>query len=219
MSCQKGLHVRIFVGVVLLIELAGMYFSGYRGLWYAIGVFLMAFAFIQKRAWLLLGATLASLPFLPVNFFQRFQSLFELQYADSSQFSRLARAMYALDQMRDSPISGVGWGGSGYVHSDLIQIGANLGVPALLFFVLWLLNIAWKMLKQSRSKSWGGGYAGALFATVCGLIVVFAGEGLIVFVQLMVPVWFLFSMAYKLIELDAQEDTSQSPSVFQIREG
>ncbi len=219
MSWQRALHVQIFLGVVLLIELAGMYLSGYRGLWYAMGVLLLAFAFVQKRAWFLLGATLVSLPFLPVNFFQRFQSLFELQYADSSQFSRMARATYALDQLRESPISGIGWGGSGYVHSDLIQIGANLGVLALACFVLWLLSIIWKMLKLSRYKSWGSGYAGALFATLCGLMVVFAGEGLIVFVQLMIPVWFLFAMAYKLIDLSAQEDAPQILPAFQIREG
>ncbi len=199
-SWRNGVRALVVAGIVLLAELVAMYLSGYRGLWYAIGVFFLAFAFVRRQGWLLLGAAIVSIPFLPIDFWLRFSSLVNQQYADSSQFDRFARAANALDLMRQSPLIGVGWGGSGYVHSDLAQIGANLGVIALAVFVLWILSLTWKMLRMSRHADWESGYAGVLFASMCGLLVLFAGEGQIVFVQLMIPIWFLFAMAYKLFE-------------------
>ena len=173
-------------------------------------VFLVAYAFVQNRSWVLLALVALAIPFLPSAFVQRFESLYNLQYADSSQFSRIDRATAALDLLKENPLMGVGWGGSGYVHSDLIQIGANLGVLGLGLFLLWVAHLIWRMFNLTRLRGWIGEYASALFATFCGLAVVFAGEGLIVFAQLMVPIWFLFAMGHKLDELGRASATPTS---------
>jgi hypothetical protein len=204
-SLEAGGVKRIVGGLILLLELAGMYLSGFRGLFYAIGVFVIVYAVVERRAWVLLGALIAGLPFLPGEFFQRASSLVDLQYSDSSQFKRIDRATQAFDLMSRSPLSGVGWSGSGYVHSDFIQIGANLGAPALILFVLWILSMIWRLFGLGREQGWVGEYARALFATFCGLILVFSGEGLTMFVQLMLPVWFIFSLVYKLRDFASQE--------------
>lgn len=203
---RKVFKTTIFLAL-LFVQLAGIYLSGYRGLWYAMGVFLLAFALIQRRAWIILGASLLGLPLLPVDFFNRFQSIFNPTYADSSQFQRLQRFLDAVELARQSPIVGVGWGGSGYVHSDLAQIGANLGLPALVVFLVWILGLAWQISRIAKRKDWIGGYAGALFAGICGIIALFAVEGLIVFVQLLVPVWFVLMMSYKLFDLASRQQT------------
>lgn len=195
---------------LLFVQIAGIYLSGYRGLWYAMGVFLLVFALVQRRALLLLGATLLAFPLLPIDFFNRFQSIFNTSFADSSQYDRLLRFLNAIDLIKQSPLLGVGWGGSGYVHSDLAEIGANLGLPALAIFLLWIARLGWQVLRNTQRKGWIGAYACALFAAICGIVVIFASEGVIVFVQLLVPVWFVFSLGHKLVQLSkVQVENSQ----------
>lgn len=198
---------QVIVLALLIIQIAGIYLSGYRGLWYSVGVFLIAYAFVQRRAWLLVGAALLAIPFLPIDFVNRFQSVFNTSYADSSQYQRLQRIVDALDLIKQSPLVGVGWGGSGYVHSDLVQIGANLGLPALAVFIVWVIGLARQIHRISQRKEWTGGYAAASFASICGLAVLLASEGLIVYVQLLIPVWFVLMMSYKLFDLASQRQT------------
>ncbi|MBI5303625.1 MAG: O-antigen ligase family protein [Chloroflexi bacterium] len=193
--------IRLIWGSALMADLFAMYLSGFRGLWYAMVVFLIAYAFVQKRSWVLLVLAALAIPFLPSAFMQRFESLYNLQYADSSQFKRIDRVTAAFDLLKENPLLGVGWGGSGYVHSDLIQIGANLGILGLGLFSLWIVHLIWRMFQLTRQSGWIGESASGLFATFCGLAVIFAGEGVIVWAQLTVPIWFLFAMGYKLDEL------------------
>jgi O-Antigen ligase len=201
---RNWLKPLVLVGL-LFVQVAGIYLSGYRGLWYAMGVFIVAYALVQRRAWLLAGAALLSLPFLPVDFFNRFQSIFNTTYADSSQYDRLFRFQGAVNLIRQSPLVGVGWGGSGYVHSDLTQIGANLGLPAFAVFLAWILLLAWQVIRLTQRKGWIGGYACASFAAIGGVLALLAAEGLIVFIQLLLPVWFVLVMVHKLVDLAKRE--------------
>lgn len=200
----------ILFALAVIVQIVAMYLSGYRGLWYTASVFLIAYAVVYRRAWVLVVGALISIPFLPIDFLDRFQSLINTQYADSSQYTRIFRAQDALSLMQGSPLTGVGWGGSGYVHSDLVQIGANLGVPALGVFLLWIGSLIWQLLRMARRSDWVGGYASVLFATICGLTVLLAGEGLIVFVQLTIPVWFVFAMVHRLVDLSASVEAESS---------
>lgn len=196
-------------GGALAIEILGMYVSGYRGLWYSAGVFLVVYAFFKNRLWAVAGVGLAAIPFLPVEFVRRFESLYRLEFADSSQFKRLERIGNAFELLMDNWLTGVGWGGSGYVHSDLLQIAANLGILGLFLFLLWFGVHLWQVFRLSRQPGWSGEYAAVLFATFSALGVVWAGEGLIVWTQMMVPIWFLFAMADKLKRLSSSEQVPQ----------
>ncbi len=197
---------------MLLIQIAGIYLSGYRGLWYAVAFFVIVYALFQKRAWGLLGVGLLALPLLPVDFINRFQSVFNLEFADSSQYDRINRATVAFNQFLQAPLMGVGWGGSGYVHSDFIQIAADSGFFGILLFLIWVAGILWQLFRLTRVSGWICRYAGLLFAMVCALLFVLAGEGLYVFVQLVIPIWFLFAMCSKLSELASESDASDQGS-------
>lgn len=204
-SWSAGSRLRRLIPAILLaIQFAGIYLSGYRGLWYAGLVFLGIYALLQRRALsvIVLGALV--LPLLPIDFFNRFQSVFNPEFADSSQYDRIFRASYAFDLFQRSPLMGVGWGGSGYVHSDLIQIAANLGIFGIGFFLAWILGILWRLFKLTRRQDWIQGYARVLLAMVFGLLIVFSGEGMISFIQLTIPIWFLFAMSDRLTEMSKQ---------------
>lgn len=202
MSVKSAFWIKVCLGGALLLQLFGIYISGYRVLAYSVVLFFVLYAFAQRRGWLLVLASAIVLPVLPIEFYQRFTSLVDTRFADSSQYKRLGRAEDALELIRQSPYFGHGWGASGYVHSDLIQIGANLGLIALVLFVLWLSSIIFRVFRLLKEHDeWIHGNAAVLIGSLCGVGLLLAGEGLIVFVQLMIPVWFLIGMAYKLIDI------------------
>lgn len=85
--------------------------------------------------------------FLPESTLNRIMTIFfatqgEADIAkDSSGYVRQQRYDNALEMIKDNPL-GVGWGGSGWVHADLLQITANLGwLGGLLFFAILLLPL------------------------------------------------------------------------------
>ncbi len=197
---------RILMILFLALELGGIYLSGYRGLWYAVAFFIAVYTIFQRRALGLIAAGSLILPLLPIDFFNRFQSVFNTQFADSSQYDRIFRATRAYNMILQAPLTGVGWGGSGYVHSDFIQITANLGLFGIALFLLWIAGILWRLFYLTRRTNWVKEYARILFASICGLLVSLSGEGLIIFVQLIFPIWFLFAMSARLFELANQAD-------------
>lgn len=202
----------VFVGA-FLIQMVGIYLSGYRATILGSLVLLAFYVLFERRAWVLVLGAIAVIPLLPITFVRRLLSLVDSQYADSSQVRRIGRAEQALELVWNSPVWGNGWGASGYVHSDLVQIAGNLGIPALLVFLGWFgatMHGLWKLCRQS---GFFREYAAALLATMVGVLVVLAGEGIIVFIQLMIPVWFLLCMAHRLIELANSE--GRAPAVTQ----
>lgn len=209
--------VALVYGTFASIQVFAMYLSGFRGLWYAAVIFTLIYALFQRRVWVLVAAFIIAVPSLPSEFGVRFQSIFNPDYADSSQYDRFQRLNGAFDLIGQAPLTGVGWSGSGYVHSDLAQIGADLGLPALAVFLFWIGTLLWQLFRLTRLGDWTAEYSRVLFATLSGLIVLFAGEGLIIWIQLTLPVWFLFALCYKLIELSASKPneriSSNSPAI------
>ena len=61
------------------------------------------------------------------------------------------RAKVAINSIKNKPM-GSGWGSQGWVHSDILQIGASLGIITLIVFtmsqILLLVNI-YKMLNKA----------------------------------------------------------------------
>ena len=197
-------------GALIMIQLFGMYLSGFRGLWYAVVGFILAYGLVRTRAVILLVSGLVAIPFLPENFMRRFASLFVAGEADSSQLGRFELAQSALDSFYRSPIFGVGLTGSGYVHSDLIQIAANLGVFAVLTLGTWWGDLLLKAWRLQRRRDWHGDYAAALFATLVGNLIVLAGEGTLAFLQLIAPIWLMCVLAYKLNSLARETESADA---------
>ena len=54
---------------------------------------------------------------------------------DSSSGARLARAKIAMESIANYPL-GTGWGSQGWVHSDVLQIGATAGIiPGIILLI------------------------------------------------------------------------------------
>ena len=187
-----------------------MYLSGYRGLWITVGFFLLVYFLIQRRIWLLLGGVVASLPVLPAVFYARLTSVVDFNHLDSSELDRIARAEYAYNLLQQSPWIGWGWASAGYVHSDWLQLATNLGLPAAAALMLWLLNTMRSIYRILHASSWAAPYAAAILATLAGLVLTLGGEGLIVWPQLMLPIWFFIGLSDKLVELAQLEARRES---------
>ena len=70
----------------------------------------------------------------------------------------------------------------------------------------------WRLFLLVNRRDWIGRYAGLLFAYLCAQMVIFAGEGLIVWVQVMIPFWFIWALAFKLIEFAKAEPAAVLPA-------
>jgi len=113
---------------------------------------------------------------------------------DSSARDRINRAEGALDQMFSAPL-GNGWSAAGWVHSDFLQVGANLGLlGGLIFFGGYLYTlgrIGRRVLLESRTE--GQGDLGvALFLSYISVGGILATQGVEVLPQLVLPVWFVW---------------------------
>lgn len=206
---HRSMLFRMLLWGALAVQVYGIYISGYRVTTFGMALMFGVYALFERRALILFVAAAAVIPFLPGGFIRRIFSLFDPQYEDTSQQKRIVRAEEGWEQIWSSPLLGHGWGGVGYVHSDLIQLAGNLGIPALLVFLGWFgatLVDLWRLTKQ---QGFFREYGTAMFAGVAAVLMPLAGEGLIVFIQLMIPVWFLLSMAHRLVDL-AQTPNAQT---------
>jgi hypothetical protein len=113
---------------------------------------------------------------------------------DSSAKDRINRAQGALEQMFAAPL-GNGWGGAGWVHSDFLQVGANLGLLGGLIFLggylYTLARISRRVLSEPRTDIQGDLGVTLLLSYVCagGIL---ATQGVEVLPQLVLPVWFVW---------------------------
>lgn len=209
---QRSGAFHLLMGGALAIQVFGVYISGYRVTTFGMALLFGIYALFERRALIVFAAAAALLPFLPGSFIFRMLSIFDPQYEDTSQEKRITRAQGGLEQIWSSPVVGHGWGGVGYVHSDLIQLAGNLGLPALFIFLGWFGVTLADLRRLTKLEGFFREWGAALFAGVAAALMPLAGEGLIEFIQLMIPVWFLLSMAHRLTEL-ARRETVQAPGL------
>ncbi len=139
---------------ILLLNLLALYIAGNRADWLTlillIIIYLHLYVKVLKRSWfpLLLGSIVVGITiitrFIGQSTKDRFMSgIVALQgkadyAADSSGYDRNMRIKHALQNILEHPW-GTGWGGAGWVHSDFIQLTAELGVlPGIIFFSAYL---------------------------------------------------------------------------------
>ena len=133
---------------LVIINLIAIYLSGNRISWLILTVLLIATIF-QYRGSLLpymkSYAVLVTLTFVAYVYSQpvegRYISTFkaltgeiDTRY-DSSGGARMARALIAIDSIVEKPL-GTGWGSQGWVHSDVLQVAASVGIiPGIIFLI------------------------------------------------------------------------------------
>ena len=200
-----SLRWRGLAGGLIALHIVALYISGHRGLWIGFAVILLASGFVgDTRAWrrviviVILGWLL-----LPGEFYGRMEQLMTLDpSAMTRDIDRIQRVAGAWDLALMHPLLGVGWGGSGWVHSDWLQIAADLGFPALFCFMAWYGSVVIRVREVAKggTTAWTRAYGRALFASLAGIATAMLIEALIVLPELIFPVWFIFALASKLGE-------------------
>ena len=137
-----------FLTFLIIVNLIAIYLSGNRISWLILTILLLVTIFQYKgylipyiKTYVLL-ITIAFVAYIysqPVEgrYISTFKALIgniDTRY-DSSSGERMARALIAIDSIVKKPL-GTGWGSQGWVHSDILQIGASIGIiPGLILFL------------------------------------------------------------------------------------
>ena len=144
-SIVKNNYILTFL---LMINLIAIYLSGNRISWLILTILLLTIIF-QYRNFLVpymkSYALLVTMIFVAYVYSQpvegRYISTFkaltgkiDTRY-DSSGGARMARVQIAINSIVEKPL-GTGWGSQGWVHSDVLQIAASVGIiPGIIFLI------------------------------------------------------------------------------------
>ena len=186
-----------------IAQIIAIYIGGYRSIWLVLVVeMLVACLLCLKRQRVTIAAVslvviVGGYQFVPEAGSNRALSAIHAlrgHPTDSSARTRINRAEFALDKLIAAPL-GNGWSAAGWVHSDFLQVGANLGLlGGLIFFGGYLYTlgrIGRRVLLESRTE--GQGDLGiALFLSYISAGGILATQGVEVLPQLVLPVWFVW---------------------------
>ena len=183
-----------------LVLIAGVYVGGFRVFWLLLAIQCLLFLFLAKRYLVLIAFVLAALAgyqALPDVAQQRVQSMVQILQGhpiDTSGVKHLARPRAALQLCLNNP-AGSGWGAAGWVHSDFIQVAANLGIPAgILVLSAYAMTFRTLWLRVSaRCTAWPLDVALLLsFLTAGGII---STQAVVDAPQLALPIWFVWVLS------------------------
>lgn len=199
----RGWIPRLAIVGAVVLQMMAIYVGGYRSIWLVLLLqVLAAFIFRVRKygvalAVVVLFVALGGYQFVPKTNERLTTGLSALRGnpTDHSAQDRKERALDALDDSLNTPF-GRGWSGAGWVHSDFLQVAANLGVIAGLIFLGGYLYTMWRLGKRlPGSLRSGDGDLGLVlvlsFIAVGGLLMM---QGVEVLPQMMLPVWFVWSM-------------------------
>jgi hypothetical protein len=198
---------------LVLINLFAIYLSGNRISWLVLTVFLIATIFQYRGSLLPYAksyAMLVTLTFVAYIYSQpvegRYISTFKALTGqidtrfDSSGGERLARAKIAIASTASHPL-GTGWGSQGWVHSDILQISATLGIIPGVLFLFAPLSL---LLRSYRCYLTAIPEQKTIFFVLCGLliyiIISISLNGNIFLVQCGAPLFLLWALTYAFID-------------------
>jgi hypothetical protein len=176
-SIVKNNYILFFL---VIINLIAIYLSGNRISWLILTILLIATIF-QYRGSLLpymkSYAVLVTLTFVAYVYSQpvegRYISTFkaltgeiDTRY-DSSGGARMARAQIAIDSIVEKPL-GTGWGSQGWVHSDVLQVAASVGIIPGIIFLIAPLFLLFRLYRAYLITSINDQTA---FFVCCGLLI------------------------------------------------
>jgi hypothetical protein len=197
---------RVLVVFAAALQLLAIYIGGYRSIWALVLIqALIALTFGVKRyglalAGLCLVVAVAGYQYVPNSHERVLSSIAAFQGApiDHSSLDRKERALDAIDRTIASPF-GNGWGSSGWVHSDFLQVAANLGIFAALIFVAGYLHTLFRLSRRilfmkSRDREDDDHLGFALFMALIAVGGLLTTQGVEVLPQLMLPVWFVWTL-------------------------
>jgi hypothetical protein len=186
------------------LQMTAIYVGGYRSIWFVLllQVLIACLLGLKKHgviiAVLCLLVAVGGYQFVPNTNERVITGIAALRGApiDHSAQDRKDRALDALNSVIETPF-GRGWSSAGWVHSDFLQVAANLGLIAGLIFlggyIYTLLRFGRRLLPYLREPEQGDLGLSLLLAFVAagGLL---ATQGVEVLPQLVLPVWFVWTL-------------------------
>jgi len=215
-SIVKNNYVLSFL---VIINLIAIYLSGNRISWLILTILLLTTIFQYRNSlvpYMKSYALLVTMVFVAYVYSQpvegRYISTFkaltgqiDTRY-DSSGNARMARAQIAIESIVEKPL-GTGWGSQGWVHSDVLQIAASIGIISGVIFIIGPLFLLFRMYSAYLIAPINDQTA---FFVCCGLlifvIISLSLNGNILKVQTGVPLFVLWAIidgylsSYKQVE-------------------
>ena len=200
----RGWITRMAIIVGAVLQLIAIYIGGYRSVWFVLLIQVLAACVLRLKkhgltvALLVLVVAVAGYQFIPNTNERLITGLAALQGnpIDHSAQDRKERALEAVNGIFESPF-GRGWSSAGWVHSDFLQVAANLGIIAGLIFLAGYFHTVLRIGKQMptwvRTTAQGDLGLSLLLAFV-GVGGLLAMQGVEVLPQMVLPVWFVWSL-------------------------
>jgi hypothetical protein len=193
---------RMAIILAAVLQILAIYIGGYRSVWLVLLLQVMLASFLRLRKHgvaiallcLLVGAV--GYQFIPKTDERVLSGIAALRGApiDHSAQERKDRALEAFNATLEAPFGG-GWSSAGWVHSDFLQVAANLGLLAGLIFLggyLYTLQRLLRRLRLSLHLSNEGDLVLALFLAFIAAGAHLMLQGVEVLPQMVLPVWFVW---------------------------
>jgi O-antigen ligase len=199
--------------------IAAIYVGGYRSLWLTLGiVFVLVFALRRDFARLALLVLIFAVIYFaaPQPGRDRFSSIISAaggEFVDSSAAKRAHRIEDTISIAIDNPL-GVGLSGSGWAHSDLLQITAETGWLGGLVFSLWFLHSLYRLIRlflQRRAP-----LDEALLGSMLVVMSILIFQTVMVLPQLSAPVWLIWALVE--VRLERVRMTEKAPQAQPIQQ-
>jgi hypothetical protein len=200
----RGWLPRVAIVLAAALQILAIYVGGYRSIWLVLLIQVMAVFTLRVKkygvaiALLVFFVAVGGYQFIPNTNERVSTAISALQGnpIDHSALDRKDRAIEALNATVESPL-GRGWASAGWVHSDFLQVAANLGIIAGFIFLGGYLHTLLRIAR--RLPAWlritGQGDLGlCLFLSFLGAGGLLALQGVEVLPQMALPVWFVWSL-------------------------
>jgi len=195
---------RVVIIAASILQLVAIYIGGYRSIWFVLCIQVAVACVLRVKkhgiavAALVLMVGTVGYQFIPNTHERVVTGIAALQGnpIDHSAQDRKDRALQAVNEVIESPF-GKGWSSAGWVHSDFLQVAVNLGLLAALVFLggylYTLLRLVQRMPVWVKSTAQGE-LALTLLLSFVGVGSLLAMQGVQVLPQMVLPVWFVWSM-------------------------
>lgn len=195
---SKTLLQRFIILLSLTLIFLTIYFSGHRGLWIALVFAVGVFFYLKgiKGVFILLLLVGIGLQFMPEHAKTRIESLTGA-HEDTSAKKRKVRAEFAWELIKKNPVMGAGWGASGLVHSDFLQLWADAGLGAEVGLAAIFIQIFRRLKKFSKkAKKEYKEYAHGFIASLAAALVILLGQAWFNLPEQYTPFWIFMGLAY-----------------------
>ncbi len=187
---------RLLIMLSVLVLLLGIYIGGYRSLWLMVaGAFVVIYALKRdlSKVGLIVALIVTVYVITPQSGQERLISIFsaaEGNFVDSSAFKRYERAEISLSLILSNPF-GVGLSGSGWVHSDILQITAETGILGGMVFAGGFLSALLRLGRLYWAKK--DPLDMALLVSMLIVMNILIFQTVTVLPQLVAPLWLVWS--------------------------